>query len=95
MIAGDSNPPVVSNCPDEVTRELTANQTRVKITWNEPSATDDVTPASLLKQTQTHTTGQEFSIGTTTVIYTFTDEAGKTSVCNFNVIVSSKCLLTI
>ena len=88
----DSNAPVISNCPHDTTHYLPSNKSDVQVTWNEPSALDDVTPASLIKRTQTHTPGQNFPIGKTKVTYTFTDEAGNTSVCSFNVIVTRKYL---
>ena len=88
----DSNAPVISNCPQDSTYQLPLNKTHVQITWNEPSATDDVTPATLIKQTQSHTSGQKFPTGTTNVIYTFSDEAGNTGVCNFNIMVTRKCM---
>src|SRR5690606_17722894 len=50
-----------------------------------PTATDNCGIAS---STATHASGDFFPVGTTTVTYTFTDSAGNSSICTFDVTVT-------
>ena len=53
------------------------------VTWTEPTATDDsgVTPTVV----QSHSSGDMFPVGTTQVMYTFTDAAGNMAMCTFSI----------
>jgi len=53
--------------------------------WIEPTATDNCTAQPA--RTRTHAPNASFPVGTTTVIYTFTDGSNNTSICNFQVVV--------
>ena len=55
------------------------------VTWDEPEATDDNCGLSTL--TQTHNPGDPFPIGTTSVTYKATDDAGHEATCQFTVTV--------
>ncbi|QQS27588.1 MAG: HYR domain-containing protein [Sphingobacteriales bacterium] len=82
----DVNAPVIAGCPSNQTvntgvGNLTCTQTA---TWTAPSATDGCTAVSVVS---THSPGATFSLGTTTVSYTFSDGNGNSSVCSFTVTV--------
>lgn len=84
------DPPQILSCPGDVFRTAPAGAVTLSVTWDEPQATDDngevVTIAS-------STSGDLFVVGTTTsIIYTFMDNAGQTSVCLFNVRIFGKWL---
>ncbi len=53
------------------------------ISWTEPIGTDNsgMTPVT----TKTHSPGDSFPVGTTQVMYTFTDQFGNEAVCTFAV----------
>ncbi|XP_071839995.1 uncharacterized protein [Apostichopus japonicus] len=83
LTSAPDDPPEIIRCPGDVFRTAPAGAVTLSVTWDEPQATDDngevVTIAS-------STSGDLFVVGTTTsIIYTFMDNAGQTSVCLFNV----------
>ncbi|XP_070557233.1 hyalin-like [Ptychodera flava] len=77
----DTESPVLS-CPVDIERETEAGQPDTDVTWTSPTVTDNsgevLTPVSEI-------TPGRFPIGTTTVTYTATDNAGNTGSCSFNV----------
>ncbi|HYC86744.1 MAG TPA: HYR domain-containing protein [Chryseosolibacter sp.] len=77
-------PPVISNCPATITVDAGSACTAV-VTWNPPTASDNCTADVVISSN--FNPGDEFSSGTTTVIYTATDDAGNTSTCSFDVVV--------
>lgn len=83
----DTTPPEVIACPNNITREIELGSTDPIITWFEPFATDigEVTSVS------THQPGTPFQVGTTLVVYTFTDDAipPNSADCRFFVIVTT------
>lgn len=85
VTVNDTTSPVVSNCPSDINAVSVGTQCGANVTWTVPTAMDNcggVTTSS------THTSGGFFPVGTTAVSYTFTDAAGNSSVCTFNVIVT-------
>jgi len=78
-----SETPVVTNCPAPIT--VTADESgEARLVWDEPRAEvgcGDVTVK------RSHAPGALFTIGTTTVEYAFTSDAGKTTTCSFIVTV--------
>ncbi|XP_072051832.1 uncharacterized protein [Amphiura filiformis] len=84
----DTTAPTVNNCPSDITQTVANAGSTVAVTWTPPTATDNVTPVGQLFQTQTHTPGSQFGVGTTSVQYAFTDAAGNTGLCSFNVVVT-------
>ena len=50
------------------------------VTWTEPSVNDN---SGAFDTTQTRTSGSFFSIGDSSVVYTFTDAAGNQATCEF------------
>jgi gliding motility-associated-like protein len=75
--------PSISGCPSNIETQLTDACT-VPVSWGEPTATD---PSGIKSISRTHNPGDNFSVGTTTVIYTFTNNNNEESICSFDVTV--------
>ena len=82
----DVTPPTITSCPRNVLVGAT-DATGGTARWTEPLATDNsgIDP----RRSTTHTPGNRFPLGTSRVTYTFTDVAGNSAVCSFNVEVVS------
>ena len=80
-------PPVITICPDYVTKSIPLGSASggVKVDWTQPEATDDYTLVPLSRSS--HTSGEKFPIGNTTISYVFTDTSGNQAFCNFTVTV--------
>ena len=80
----DDTPPVISGCPSDIIVSANGSCEAI-VNWTPPSATDNcttpITPASPFSS------GDTFGLGTTTVIYTATDDAGHSATCSFDVTV--------
>jgi hypothetical protein len=76
----DSEPPEFDDCPEDIT----TNETSVD--WDEPTVWDN--GSGVASVTQTRHPGDTFPLGTTTVTYTGTDNAGNTATCEFDVTVT-------
>ena len=83
VVASDSNPPVVSNCPQSTTYMVSVGISMRQVTWLEPTATDDCTASPTVFRT--HNSGDNFPIGVTQVRYLFTDDAGNQGTCTFTI----------
>ncbi|XP_072046098.1 hyalin-like [Amphiura filiformis] len=83
----DTIPPTILNCPDDVETTVEADKTLISVSWTEPTALDESRNATLLFKT--HTPGQTFGIGFTSVIYQFMDSSNNMAGCNFGVNVNS------
>ncbi len=81
----DNTPPAIGNLPQNITVEGTGSGCLVNVNWQAPSATDNCGIASL---TSNFSRGTTFSEGTSTVIYTATDNCGNTSTASFTVTVN-------
>ncbi|KAJ8041828.1 Hyalin [Holothuria leucospilota] len=81
----DTTPPTVM-CIADVEQTIELGSTGVAVIWTEPTATD--ISGSTTLQSRSHNPGSTFSVGETTVTYTFRDTAGNTANCVFLVIVS-------
>merc|ERR1712142_1365235 len=82
----DTTPPQIQNCPGTVTVTAAVGASSAPASRTPPTATynSGVTPSV----TSTANPGQSFPLGSTTVVYTFTDGAGLQSTCSFSVIVN-------
>lgn len=80
----DTIPPVISGCPVDITVTATNSNCAEAVSWNAPTASDNCLLSSL---TGSHNSGDVFPLGTTTITYTATDDAGNSSICSFNVTV--------
>ncbi|KAJ8041572.1 Hyalin [Holothuria leucospilota] len=77
----DTEPPVISDCPDDQTVFIELGTPVGQAFWIPPTATDISGVANLVAQS--HSPGNEFPIGSTTVTYLFGDESGNTALCVF------------
>ena len=78
----DQTPPVISDCPANITVTTGVGNTdcQMAVNWTPPTATDNCSPIlGTTTLTSTHLPGQQFFVGTTPVTYTATDAAGNTS----------------
>lgn len=79
----DTTPPVISNCPSDIFRQIPNGNAGDNVVWTEPTATDDVDTS--LTVDASHASGDFFPVGATLVVYTFTDDAGNSNICSFSV----------
>ena len=82
---GDTEIPDIANCPSDQTISIAFPQSTTTTSWVEPTATDNVTPVDQITRSASHSPGQTFSVGSTTVTYTFSDLAGNQATCSFDV----------
>ncbi|XP_072018035.1 hyalin-like [Amphiura filiformis] len=82
----DRTPPMILDCPDDVQVQAEAGSTSIAVLWTEPTATDD--SGILPTRIRTHSPGASFNAGSIPIRYTFTDPAGNTASCTFNIVVS-------
>ena len=81
----DNTGPLATGVPANIFTSVAASSCDNIVTWTEPVFTDGCGIASL---TQSHTPGQLFTLGTTTVIYTATDPSGNQTTVFFDVVVA-------
>ncbi|XP_072046400.1 hyalin-like [Amphiura filiformis] len=82
----DTTPPQISECPNNIQTTTELGTSRKSVTWTEPTATDiSGTPL----RTRSHEPGATFTIGPTTVRYTFTDTSNNVATCTFTVTVET------
>ncbi len=74
---------MIMYCPDAIRRTVEVGDTSEAVSWIEPYATDNSGMAPMV--TMTHEPGDYFTVGVTQVHYTFTDQAGNSATCAFNV----------
>lgn len=85
LTGAEDNPPEVINCPENIAQVAPVGAVTMSVTWEEPTAIDD---NGEVTTTTSGMPGDLFVVGVTaTVIYTFMDNAGQTSVCLFTVTV--------
>ena len=92
VVGQDTTPPTVSGCPDPLSFNVAMGTTAMVVTWTEPTVTDNsgVTPAI----TRSHMPGESFPLGTTMVLYSYTDMAGNVATCSFTITIgNSFCYL--
>jgi len=79
----DDSSPNMSHCIDDILVYTEENQCAVPVLWEEIV----IDESCEFQLNQTHKPGDEFAIGTTTVVYTASDEFGNISKCSFDVTV--------
>ncbi|WP_205961614.1 HYR domain-containing protein [Pararhodobacter oceanensis] len=84
VTVGDSEAPVISGVPSDISVPTEAGLSTAVVTWTEPTASDNTAVASF---TSTHTSGDRFPIGDTVVTYTAEDAEGNTTEASFTVTV--------
>ena len=77
----DTSPPQILNYPSNIESTTEVGLTGQIITWNEPSAVDASGNVTLLLKT--HSSGDIFNAGSTTVFYMFEDSSHNIAVCSF------------
>eukprot|EP00057_Strongylocentrotus_purpuratus_P012763 XP_011667237.1 PREDICTED: hyalin-like [Strongylocentrotus purpuratus] len=85
VIVSDNEKPVFDLCPSDQDVTTDIGYPTAVVNWTSPTATDNVGIQTL---TSTHNSGENFTIGNSTVTYNATDDAGNTETCTFFVIVS-------
>ena len=89
----DNQDPVILYCPQDIFVNATGSGSycSTPVSWNSPLAIDNCGAPDLESNDingNPVNNGQLFDAGTTTVIYTATDECGNTSICEFDVTVN-------
>ncbi|MBX7242026.1 MAG: HYR domain-containing protein [Bacteroidia bacterium] len=79
----DNQPPVLTNCPSNISQFNDPNICGAAVTWVAPGATDNCSVT--VTQTGGLSSGSVFPIGLSTVAYTATDAAGNTATCQFTI----------
>jgi Domain of unknown function DUF11/HYR domain/Secretion system C-terminal sorting domain len=87
--ANDMMTPVFANCPTDITISTTASCAIAN--WTPPVATDNCGTPTV---TSSHTSGNCFPVGTTTVTYIARDSAGNQAACRFRIIVENHSTTT-
>ena len=91
----DRAPPVLT-CPQTIQKQISYDllqpnkSATVAVIWDSPMAVDNTGEPTV---TSTHEPGDEFSIGSTEVVYTAIDLAGNLAMCTFavEVMTAGKC----
>ncbi|WP_417600174.1 HYR domain-containing protein [Pararhodobacter oceanensis] len=84
VTVGDSEAPVISGMPADISVPTEAGLSTAVVTWSEPTASDNTAVASF---TSTHASGDRFPIGDTDVTYTAEDAEGNKTEASFTVTV--------
>ncbi len=82
ITVNDDTDPAISDCPADIVVSADPVTCDAVVNWIEPTATDN---CSLADFTGSHVPGSTFSIGTSIVTYTATDDCGNTATCTFNI----------
>ena len=81
----DTEKPVITKIPADITQVNDRGVNGANVTWTAPTASDNAGVATLVS---TPTSGDFFTVGTTTVTYTATDIHGNESTSSFKVTVT-------
>jgi len=88
VTVNDAQIPTIQDCPSNISKPSDLGTCSTTVSWTEPSATDNCTNSGAIIWTKSHLPGDTFAVGTTTVTYIATDEAGNNSLtCSFDIIV--------
>lgn len=77
--------PVILDCPPLVSIFVMFGEASAVVTWLEPTANGTYGPTTSYSS---HTPGSTFPVGVTTVNYTFVNDAGLETVCQFDVVLT-------
>ncbi len=80
----DTEAPVISDMPDDITVVNDLEQCGAMVTWTPPTAEDN---CSLVSFNGSHQPGEFFHVGETTVTYTAVDAAGNQTILTFSITV--------
>lgn len=82
----DNQPPVISDCPENININVELGTASAVVTWVEPTATDNSGVVNLV--TRSAAPGSSFNLGDTTVTYIFSDNSNNINTCVFTVTVT-------
>lgn len=85
----EEDPPVIYDCPEDITRECSSPDDVIHVRWKPPRAVDDLEDVTLSFQSH-HLHGDKFSVGNTSVTYVWEDRGGNSAECNFFVFISGE-----
>ena len=85
VTVNDVQDPIITNCPSNIVVSTDLGSCDAGVNWTEPIASDNCPAVSF---TSTHSPGDVFALGTTTVTYTATDASGNFVTCSFTVTVN-------
>jgi len=80
----DTVSPVITNCPGDITQSNDLDSCGAVVNWTAPTYYDN---SDYYTVSASHSSGDYFPVGTTTVTITVADSSGNTSVCEFDVTV--------
>ncbi|XP_070536967.1 hyalin-like [Ptychodera flava] len=81
VIVEDNEPPVITNCPENITANTDQGLSTTNVTWTVPTATDNSGDVPTINAN--HQSDSPFSAGSTVVKYTATDTSGNKAQCIF------------
>ena len=81
----DDEDPVISGTPSAISQPADSTVGTTVVTWTPPTASDNSGTYTL---TSSHDSGDTFSLGATTVMYTAVDAAGNTVTDTFTVTIT-------
>merc|ERR1711962_9607 len=84
----DRTPPVISNCPSDITVTAAPGASSAPASWVEPTAVGNDGQAPSVTRSSAPNTN--FNLGPTQVTYIFTDQSGNQAICSFTVTVISQ-----
>ena len=84
ITVNDTQAPQITGCPENIVLSALAGSCENQAFWTAPSALDNCPGVTM---TGSHTSGDTFPVGVTTVTYTAVDAAGNTTLCTFTVTV--------
>lgn len=84
----DSDPPVITVCPNDITQTVLTGEQGGIVNFPEPVAIDNSGIVFVSNDPQFYS-GFYFPLGTTTVTYVFSDNVPLTSVCSFTVTINT------
>ena len=79
----DEVPPQILGCPANIVDTVNLGVGGKVITWTEPTSSDNSGTSTMTSRT--HVPGSFFTIGTTTVTYSFADPSSNSAQCSFTV----------
>ena len=81
----DTTPPIIQSCPSDIDKDIELSSSDTPVFWNPPIASDLSGNVSLVSQS--HSPGQRFSAGRTSVLYRFADGRGNEATCTFTIVI--------
>lgn len=87
----DTIAPAITACPADIVIVPDSADCAPAVTWTAPTVSDNCTPTMV----STHNPGDNFPVGTTTVVYNAQDQSGNTATCSFDVTVEPSAVTVV